>query len=198
MDEEQLEQIASQAAELARADPAWWEIAAALSPLAVLIGAVVTLWIGLASVRRQRNNAEKQSADNRKAMAERRRADDRAEWWKRVQWALDASLSDQVKRQDLGFKMLDRLTAAGKVDDEDLTLLDPAWRPTAASSAAQAEETMDTASSTLQAMAAQGIIGDDYLAAYQRVMDEAGTEEHNGTDTGDREDGNERNAQAEP
>lgn len=94
--------------------------------------------------------------------------------------------------------MLDRLTAIGKVDDEDLTLLDPAWRPTAASSAAQAEETMDAASSTLQAMATQGIIGDDYLAAYQRVMDEAGGEGHNLKDAGDREGGNERNAQADP
>ncbi|WP_104101206.1 hypothetical protein [Arthrobacter sp. 08Y14] len=38
MDEHQLEKIARQATELIREDPAWWEIAAALSPLEVLSG----------------------------------------------------------------------------------------------------------------------------------------------------------------
>lgn len=197
MDEERINEIAVQVVDalnnMASGEPTGWEIFAALSPVAVLAGAVVTLWIGLASLRRQRLNAEGQSADAKEAMGERRRADDRAEWWKRVQWALDASLSEDVARQDLGFKMLARLIKAGNVDKEDLELLDPAWLRTAASSSSQAEAVIGESTDTLQGMANQGLISDDYLNEYRRIMDEQAAEEHNGTDTSNREGSDERN-----
>lgn len=204
MTEDEIAEIARQTAEALRSDPAWWEIVAAFGPVAVLAGAVATLWIGLASVRRQRisagqqskdnrdaldlqrANAEKQSDESQAALAERRRADDRAEWWKRAQWALDAVLSGDRNREALGFRMLDRLTESGSAGKEDLELLDPAWLRSAASSQSQADETLGETRNLLQDMANQGLINDDYLEAFQQTMDEENGKEHNGTDT-DRE-----------
>lgn len=228
MTPEEIEEIARQTADALQSDPTGWEIVAALGPLAVLAGAVVTLVIGLRSVRQQRINAEQQSRDNgvaldlqrtnaekqsqqnqaaldlqrvnaekqfvqsQAALAERRRADDRAEWWKRVQWALDAVLSGVARRENLGFKMLDQLTKSGSAGEEDLGLLDPAWLRSAASSQSQAEETLDDTAEYLQSMAAQGYIPDEYLGDVRRIMDEDDGKEHNGSQT-DREVHDERN-----
>lgn len=246
MTPEEIEEIARQTAEALHSDPAWWEIVAAFGPVAVLTGAVATLWIGLRSVRQQRINAEQQSRDNgvaldlqrtnaekqsqqnqdaldlqrvnaerqaaqsqavldlqrvnaekqfeqsQAALAERRRADDRAEWWKRVQWALDAVLSGVARRENLGFKMLDQLTKSGSAGEEDLGLLDPAWLRSAASSQSQAEETLDDTAEYLQSMAAQGLIPDEYLGDVRRIIDEDDGKEHNGSQT-DREVHDERN-----
>lgn len=200
MDEQSINEIADRVVDalnnMAPGDPTGWEIVAALGPLAVLAGGVITLIIGLLSLRRQRINAEKQSTDNGEALAERRRADDRSEWWKRAQWALDASLSESTARQDLGFKMLKRLIRAGNIDKEDLELLDPAWLRTAASSGSQAEAVLVGTTEALTDMAGQGFIPDEYLSEYRRIMDEQGGKEHNGNETGNREGSDERNRQA--
>lgn len=183
MTAEEIEELARLTAEALRSDPSWWEILAALGPLAVMGGAIVTLWIGLASVRRQRLNTEQQSADNRVAIRERRRADDRAEWWKRAQWALDASMSDSAVRQDLGFKMLNRLIVPGNMDTKDLEILESSWLRTPAGSEGQADKALDERKVKLEALVAQGFIGKDYLLEVGRIMDDKSEEEHNGTDT---------------
>ena len=200
MDEQQIEEIADRVVDalngLAPGDPTGWEIAAAFGPLAVLAGGVITLVVGLMSLHRQRINAEKQSADQKEAMAERRRADDRAEWWKRAQWALDASLSESTVRQDLGFKMLERLVTAGSVDREDLELLEPAWRRSAAANGSQAVAVMEESTVALPDLAGQGYIPQDYVDEFRRVLDDEGSGEHNGTDTGNGKDSDERNSEA--
>ena len=58
----------------------WWQILAALGPLAVLLGALAAGVIGWRTLR------QKAEADNR------------AEWWKRTRWALDAVHSGDRKR----------------------------------------------------------------------------------------------------
>ncbi|MCB5290676.1 hypothetical protein BJQ90_00090 [Arthrobacter sp. SO3] len=65
-----------------------WQILAALGPLAVLLGALVAGVIGWRTL--------KQKAE----------ADNRAEWWKRTQWALDAVYSGDKKRGTIGLKVL--------------------------------------------------------------------------------------------
>ena len=200
MDEQQIEEIADRVVDalngLAPGDPTGWEIAAAFGPAAVFVGGIITLVIGLMSLNRQRINAEKQSADQKEAMAERRRADDRAEWWKRAQWALDASLSESAVRQDLGFKMLERLVTAGSVDREDLELLEPAWRRSAAANGSQAVAVMEESTVALPDLAGQGYIPQDYVDEFRRVLDDEGSGEHNGTDTGKGKDSDERNSEA--
>lgn len=182
MTEEEMREIAREVAQSLRDDPSGWEILAALGPLTVLAGAVV-LWVGLASVKRQRLNTEKQSEDNGKALDARRKADDRAEWWKRVQWALDASLGVELRRQSLGFEMLERLTQEEGIDTRDLKLLDAAWQPTPAADETSAESALADVERAMQDFTDQGLVDEDYLAAYQRVMDENARGEHNGNDT---------------
>ncbi|MGW9405091.1 hypothetical protein ACWGQ2_14115 [Arthrobacter sp. NPDC055585] len=86
-------------------------------------------------------------------------------------------------RQDLGFRMLTRLAKVGGVDEEDLELLEPSWLETVAGNTTRAEEALKEQQRTLQDMVDQGLISQDYLNEYRRIMDEENGNEHNGTDT---------------
>lgn len=66
----------------------WWEVLAALGPLAVLLGALIA---GVVGWRTLQQKAE---------------ADNRSEWWKRAQWALDAVHSGDKQRGAVGLKVL--------------------------------------------------------------------------------------------
>ncbi|MCZ2403110.1 hypothetical protein IV498_07925 [Paenarthrobacter sp. Z7-10] len=65
-----------------------WQVWAAFAPL---LAAIVAALIAVA------------------ALWQRRRADNRAEWWRRAQWALDASMSDQLKRAEMGQEAINLL-----------------------------------------------------------------------------------------
>lgn len=65
-----------------------WQVWAAFAPL---IAAVVAGLIAAA------------------ALMQKRRADNRAEWWRRAQWALDASLSKESSKSELGQKAIEFL-----------------------------------------------------------------------------------------
>lgn len=54
-------------------------------------------------------------------------ADDRAEWWKRTQWALDRALDEEGDSKALGLAALDVLARSELARDEELELLDIAW-----------------------------------------------------------------------
>ncbi|WP_426996541.1 hypothetical protein [Pseudarthrobacter sp. N5] len=62
------------------------------------------------------------------ALWQKRRADNRAEWWNRTQWALDASLSKEPKRAEMGLKMVDLQAHSRLATEEELVLLDVAWK----------------------------------------------------------------------
>lgn len=66
----------------------WWQVLAAVGPLAVILGAVVAGVIGWRIL--------KQKAE----------ADNRAGWWKRTQWALDNVYSGDKKCGTIGLKVL--------------------------------------------------------------------------------------------
>ncbi|MDQ0822463.1 hypothetical protein QFZ79_000200 [Arthrobacter sp. V4I6] len=86
----------------------WWQILAALGPLAVLLGAVVAAYVGWRTL--------KQKAE----------ADNRAEWWKRTQWALDAVYSGDKKRGTIGLKVLKVLGESELAGDGELAVLEAA------------------------------------------------------------------------
>ena len=86
----------------------WWQILAALGPLAVLLGALVAGVIGWWTL--------KQKAE----------ADNRAEWWKRTQWALDAVYSGDQKRGTIGLKVLKVLAESELAGDGELAVLEAA------------------------------------------------------------------------
>jgi hypothetical protein len=54
---------------------------------------------------------------------QRRRADNRAEWWRRAQWALDASMSDEPKRAEMGQQAINLLGRSKLATPDDGVLL---------------------------------------------------------------------------
>src|SRR6478736_7510321 len=87
----------------------WWQILAALGPLAVLLGA------GIAGYFAWRTLKQKAAADNR------------AEWWRRTQWALDAVYSGNKKRGTVGLKVLQVLGESDLAGPGELAVLEAAW-----------------------------------------------------------------------
>lgn len=87
------------------APPEWWQIVGALSPLAVLVAAIVAAVVGLLSLR------------------QKARADNRSEWWRRAQWALDASLSRSRSEAEMGQKAIEILGQSELASREELALL---------------------------------------------------------------------------
>lgn len=61
------------------------------------------------------------------AVAQRRRADAKAEWWRRTQWALDEVLSGEAERRRVGVAVLYRLAESELATPEDLAVFDAAW-----------------------------------------------------------------------
>ncbi|WP_231497200.1 hypothetical protein [Arthrobacter sp. MA-N2] len=83
----------------------WWQIVSALSPLAVLVAAIVAAVVGLLSLR------------------QKARADNRSEWWRRAQWALDASRSRSRSEAGMGQKAIEILGQSELASREELELL---------------------------------------------------------------------------
>ncbi|MET1066295.1 MAG: hypothetical protein ABWX85_15185 [Arthrobacter sp.] len=98
----------------------WWEVLAALGPLAVLLAALIGALISLRTLK------ERAAADTA-ALAQKREADNRSEWWNRTQWALDSSLSADPPRAELGLAVLAVLAESGLATPEELEIITVAW-----------------------------------------------------------------------
>lgn len=98
----------------------WWQILAALGPLAVLLGALLAAFIGWNTLR-QRTTADE------KSLAQKREADNRAEWWKRTHWAIDSSMSDEPDRAKLGLRVMSVLAESTLAGPEELQIITSAW-----------------------------------------------------------------------
>lgn len=106
--------------EIAADAPPWWEIVGALAPLAVLLAAVLATATAFATLRQR-------AAADRAALEQKRRADDRAEWWRRTQWAIDAATSLDPIRQEAGVEALLQLSYSDLATEEDRLILDAIW-----------------------------------------------------------------------
>lgn len=62
------------------------------------------------------------------ALWQKRTADNRAEWWRRAQWALDAALDDKPERQDVGLAVLETLNTSKLAGAEEAQILAEAWK----------------------------------------------------------------------
>lgn len=98
----------------------WWQVLAALGPLAVLLAAVIG---AVVSLRTLRHRAIADSA----TLSQQREADNRSEWWSRTQWALDSSLSADPRRAELGLGVLAVLADSRLASPEELEIITVAW-----------------------------------------------------------------------
>ncbi|NUU19200.1 hypothetical protein HP550_18280 [Cellulomonas humilata] len=83
-------------------DEPWYVVVATLGPLVAAFGAIGALIVGILTVR------------------QRTGADSRAQWWARVQWAVDLSFSPDESKRAVGFDALALLASsplAGPDDD---------------------------------------------------------------------------------
>ncbi|WP_049830951.1 hypothetical protein [Arthrobacter sp. RIT-PI-e] len=94
-------------------DAAWWDPWVSFAPFVVAFVALLALW-------------QRSLADGR-ALAQRHAADDRSEWWRRTQWALDAAFSDDVARRKAGIGALRILAESNLATAEELAVLDAVW-----------------------------------------------------------------------
>jgi hypothetical protein len=83
-------------------DEPWYVVVATLGPLAAALGAIGALIVGILTVR------------------QRTAADARAQWWARVQWAVELALTDDDAKRSIGLDALALLASsplAGPDDD---------------------------------------------------------------------------------
>ncbi|MDR7080774.1 hypothetical protein J2X01_000043 [Arthrobacter ginsengisoli] len=98
----------------------WWQVLAALGPLAVLIAALIGAVISLRTLNQR-------AAADTAALAQQREADNRSEWWHRTQWALDSSLSADPNRAELGLGIMAVQAESELASPEELEIITVAW-----------------------------------------------------------------------
>jgi hypothetical protein len=87
--------------------PADWQVWAAFAPL---LAAIIAALIAGA------------------ALWQKRRADNRAEWWRRAQWALEAAVDDNTEKQDVGLAVLEVLNTSKLAGPEEAQIIAEAWK----------------------------------------------------------------------
>ncbi|MCL1801669.1 MAG: hypothetical protein FWG25_09975 [Promicromonosporaceae bacterium] len=60
-------------------------------------------------------------------IVERARADRREHWWKRAQWALDLTLSENLDKQSMGLRALTYLGKSKLTRKDEAQLIGAAW-----------------------------------------------------------------------
>lgn len=105
-------------APLSPAEPSGLMLIPVFAPVVALIAAAAVTIVGLLNLRHQQT-ALKATVQN----------DDRSEWWKRAQWALEsASDSENDKLNAAGTEMLKLLVTSKMASNDDKDLLDTAWK----------------------------------------------------------------------
>ncbi len=83
----------------------------------------VTLIIGALTVVGAVIGARMGATSTREATRQRERADAREEWFRRVEWAAAMTLSDRVRTQAAGSKLLSALADSALATQDDLKML---------------------------------------------------------------------------
>ncbi|GAC1492678.1 MAG: hypothetical protein NVS2B15_12770 [Pseudarthrobacter sp.] len=93
------------------ASPEWWQILAALGPWVMLVafGIVAILWW--------------------RAVRDGYEARERAGWWRRAEWALEAAADDDPRKQAVGVAALKLLNTDRLAGPEEARFNAAAWEP---------------------------------------------------------------------
>lgn len=105
---------------IASEPPQWWDIVGALGPLAILLAAGIAAIVGVLGLREKSNT-------DRLVLTQQTNADNRSEWWRRAQWALDNAMSADLDRRALGIGILTVLAYSELAKTEELAIFDMAW-----------------------------------------------------------------------
>ena len=92
-------------------DPATLDIVSKLGPIATALAAVVALIEGVI------------------AFIQKSRADRRDQWWKRAQWAIEQTFTDDEEQKALGFRVLQVLADSKLAAPEELRVLESLTTP---------------------------------------------------------------------
>lgn len=90
----------------------WWEKVGALGPVLLFIAALIAAGIAW------------------KNLQEHRRSEARSEWWRRTQWALSATVSENTAMMSYGTQILDELAKSEFADEQDERILEAVWSVT--------------------------------------------------------------------
>ena len=123
----------------------WWQNVALFSPVAVLLAAALAAVINF-FILRQRTQADVKALEQKRiadesALRQKKEADSKAEWWKRAQWALDSSLSDNPDRAKLGLEIM-AVLAESAPGAEETRIITIGWEDPLAAAAETAGETV--------------------------------------------------------
>lgn len=100
--------------------PYWMEVVRAIGPALgslLLFATAATAAIVAWKTYRQRKAADEL------ALRQRKEADDRAEWWRRAQWAIDYASDRDDERTRIGIRALDHLLVSDLATAEDIVLI---------------------------------------------------------------------------
>jgi hypothetical protein len=64
---------------------------ASLAPIAALLAAILVAWVGWNNLKHQQTALRVSVQSDARNLRQKRQADGRSEWWRRTQWALEAS-----------------------------------------------------------------------------------------------------------
>jgi hypothetical protein len=107
-----------QLAPLPPSEPTGLMLIPVFAPVAALLAAVLVTWVGWRNLKHQQ-----------KALGVSVRNDDRSEWWKRAQWALEAAMTvENAQLSAAGNEMLRVLVTSDMASDKDKDLLDTVWK----------------------------------------------------------------------
>lgn len=134
MNDPEIQQIADRVIlalqNLAPGDPGFWANLPSFTPFAALIAASVAAWVGWRNLKQQQKALRVSVASDARNLRQKREADARSEWWRRTQWALEASLSENQTLYDYGIGMLTLLVESNLASDQDKAMLDTVWQGT--------------------------------------------------------------------
>jgi hypothetical protein len=103
---------------------------ASLAPIAALLAAILVAWVGWNNLKHQQTALRVSVQSDARNLRQKRQADGRSEWWRRTQWALEATASDDPVMSGYGAGLLSLLAKSDMAGPEDKALLDAVWEGT--------------------------------------------------------------------
>jgi hypothetical protein len=107
--------------------PGWWTQISAFTSIAVSAAIIGVAVLILLKLRRQKRALLGNAATHAGRLGRRREADDRAEWIRRTQWALEAAASSNDAMYSYGAAILEAMARSDLTGPEDKAILDTVW-----------------------------------------------------------------------